>query len=78
MFCKKSSILTVDDDQVVSDLLYDEPTDCGYLHIEAFNGNGALAKLARYQATWNVQYRSVEKYTSKSLHYPSYYDNSCR
>lgn len=46
MVNRKSSILIVDDEQVVCDLLYDELDERGYLCITALNVNDALTKLA--------------------------------
>jgi len=46
MVNRKSSILIVDDEQVVCDLLYDELNERGYLCITALNVNDALTKLA--------------------------------
>ena len=46
MVCKKRSVLIVDDEQVVCNLLYDELSERGYLCTTAFNGNSALTKLA--------------------------------
>ena len=46
MVNKKASILIVDDEQVVCDLLHDELSDRGYLCTTALDGNAALAKLA--------------------------------
>jgi len=45
MVCKKPSVLIVDDEQVVCDVLYDELSDRGYLCTTALSGNEALAKL---------------------------------
>ena len=46
MVNKKASILIVDDEQVVCDLLHDELSDRGYLCTTALDGNAALSKLA--------------------------------
>lgn len=48
MVNRKSSILIVDDEQVVCDLLYDELNERGYLCITALNVNDALTKLAAH------------------------------
>jgi len=45
MVCKKPSVLIVDDEQVVCDVLSDELTEHGYLCATALNGNDALSKL---------------------------------
>ena len=45
MVGKKPSILIVDDEQVVCDLLHDELSERGYLCTAVLNGNDALAKL---------------------------------
>lgn len=45
MVCQKPSVLIVDDEQVVCNLLYDELSERGYLCTTAFNGNSALTKL---------------------------------
>ncbi len=44
---KKASILIVDDEQVVCDLLHDELSDRGYLCTTALNGDEALKNLAK-------------------------------
>lgn len=46
MITKKPSVLIVDDEQVVCDLLHDELSERGYLCTIALDGNNALAKLA--------------------------------
>ena len=46
MVNKRLSILIVDDEQVVCDLLHDELSERGYLCTTALDGNAALAKLA--------------------------------
>lgn len=46
MVYKESSVLIVDDEQVVCDVLHDELSDRGYLCTMAFDGNDALTKLA--------------------------------
>ena len=46
MITKKPSVLIVDDEQVVCDLLHDELSERGYLCTVALDGNNALAKLA--------------------------------
>ena len=46
MVDKKTSVLIIDDEQVVCDLLYDELNERGYLCTTALNGNDALANLA--------------------------------
>ncbi len=43
---KKPSVLIVDDEQVVCDLLYDELSEQGYQCTTALSGDDALAKLA--------------------------------
>lgn len=43
MVSKKASVLIVDDEQVVCDLLHDELSDRGYLCTTALDGNAALA-----------------------------------
>ncbi len=45
----KISILVVDDEQVVCDLLYDELSDRGYLCTTALNGDEALVNLAKQE-----------------------------
>jgi len=45
MVTKKPSILVVDDEQVVCDLLHDELSERGYLCTTVLSGNDALAKL---------------------------------
>ncbi len=45
MVSKKPSILIVDDEQVVCDVLYEELTERGYLCTAVLTGNDALAKL---------------------------------
>jgi len=45
MVCKKPSVLIVDDEQVVCDVLYDELSERGYLCTTALSGKEALAKL---------------------------------
>ena len=47
MVNKRPSILIVDDEQVVCDLLHDELSERGYLCSTALDGNAALAKLAK-------------------------------
>ncbi len=44
---KKPSVLIVDDEQVVCDLLREELSERGYLCTTVLDGNGALAKLAK-------------------------------
>ena len=46
MVSKKPSVLIVDDEQVVCDLLHNELSEGGYLCTTALDGNDALAKLA--------------------------------
>jgi len=46
MVNQKPSVLIVDDEQVVCDVLYDELSDRGYLCTTALSGKEALAKLA--------------------------------
>ena len=46
MVCQKPSVLIVDDEQAVCDLLHDELSERGYLCATALDGNEALAKLA--------------------------------
>lgn len=46
MVDKKASVLIIDDEQVVCDLLYDELNERGYLCTTALTGNDALANLA--------------------------------
>lgn len=46
MIYKKPSVLIVDDEKVVCDLLYDELSERGYLCTTALDGNDALTKLA--------------------------------
>ena len=46
MVYKKPSVLIVDDEKVVCDLLYDELSERGYLCTTALDGNDALTKLA--------------------------------
>ncbi|MDH5695200.1 MAG: response regulator [Dehalococcoidia bacterium] len=46
MVCQKPSVLIVDDEQVVCNLLYSELSERGYLCTTAFNGHSALTKLA--------------------------------
>jgi len=46
MVNKKPSILIVDDEQVVCDVLHDELSERGYLCATVLSGNDALAKLA--------------------------------
>ncbi|GAG71250.1 unnamed protein product [marine sediment metagenome] len=46
MVNQKPSVLIVDDEQVVCDVLYDELSDRGYLCTTALSGNDAVAKLA--------------------------------
>lgn len=46
MVCEKESVLIVDDEQVVCDLLHDELSGQGYLCATALTGNDALTKLA--------------------------------
>ncbi len=48
MVNKKSSILIVEDEKVVSDFLYKEMSEQGYLCEKALNGNDAFAKLAMH------------------------------
>jgi len=46
MVWKKPSVLIVDDESVVCDVLYDGLSERGYLCTTVLNGNEALAKLA--------------------------------
>jgi len=46
MVNQKPSVLIVDDEQVVCDILYDELSERGYLCTTALSGKDALAKLA--------------------------------
>ncbi len=46
MIGKKPSVLIVDDEQVICDVLFDELSDQGYLCATAIDGNKALSKLA--------------------------------
>ncbi len=46
MTSKKPSLLIVDDEQVVCDVLHDELTERGYLCTTVLNGDDALTKLA--------------------------------
>jgi DNA-binding response OmpR family regulator len=46
---KKPSVLIVDDEQVVCDLLRDELSELGYLCTTALNGNDALTKLLAHE-----------------------------
>ena len=43
---KKPSVMIIDDEDVICDVLCDDLSDLGYLCIRVFNGNDALAKLA--------------------------------
>jgi len=45
---KKPSVLVVDDEQVICDLLHDELSEQGYLCITVLNGDDALAELAAH------------------------------
>ena len=45
MVSKKPSVLVVDDEQVVCDLLYAELSERGYLCTTVLSGDEALAKL---------------------------------
>lgn len=47
MTTKKPSVLIVDDERVVCDLLHDELSERGYLCTAVLNGNDALTKLAK-------------------------------
>ena len=47
MVSKKPSVLIVDDEQVVCDVLYEELSEQGYLCTTATDGNKALGKLAK-------------------------------
>ena len=46
MVCKKLSILVVDDEEVVCNLLYQDLSERGYLCATAFDSDGAFTKLA--------------------------------